>query len=146
MPVITLVNENKTIEVVEGTNLRKALLKNGVNPYVGKDKLLNCWGNGLCGTCRVEVVDGKGAPSITAMEEAALLGLVPFYARAMPKNTRLACRIDVSKDMTVKTFPQISIDWNLTKERLTLTSIWAFFGGIFMYVTVRLLIEIATGR
>ena len=146
MPVITLVNEGKSIEVTEGANLRKALLKNGVNPYVGKDKLLNCLGHGLCGTCRVEVVDGKGAPAITAMEEAALLGLVPLYARAVPKHTRLACRIDVTKDMTIKTYPKAAIDFDLTKERLTLSAIWVFFGGIFTYVLVRLLIEIATGR
>lgn len=146
MPVITLVNENKTIEVAEGANLRKTLLKNGVNPYIGKDKILNCLGNGLCGTCRVEIVDGKGAPPITAMEEAALAGLAPVYARTVPKNTRLACRIDVTKDMAVKTFPKVEIDWPLTKERLTMTAIWAFFGGIFTFMVVRLLIEIATGQ
>jgi ferredoxin len=146
MPVITLINEGKTIEVAEGSNLRKVLLKNGVNPYVGKDKLLNCLGNGLCGTCRVEVVDGKGAPPMTAMEEAALPGLIPLYARAVPKNTRLACRIDVTKDVSIKTYPQVSVDWKLTKERLSMTAIWAFFGGVFAFVMVRLLLEIATGR
>ena len=146
MPIITLVNEGKTIEATEGANLRKALLKNSINPYVGKDTLLNCHGNGLCGTCRVEVVDGKGAPAMTAMEEAALLGLAPFYARAVPKNTRLACRINVMKDMRIKTDPKVTIDWSLTKERLTLTAIWAIFGGFFAYVLVRLLLEIATGR
>ena len=146
MPFISLVNEGKTIEVAEGTNLRKALLKNGINPYLGKDKLLNCLGNGLCGTCRVEVVDGKGAPAMTAMEEAALLGLAPFYARAVPKNTRLACRINVTKDIAVKTYPRISIDAKLTKERLSLTAIWGVFGGAFMYILIRLLLEIAVGR
>lgn len=146
MPTISLVNEGKTIEVDEGTNLRKALLKNGVNPYIGKDKFLNCLGHGLCGTCRVEVVDGKGAPAMTAMEEAALLGLAPVYARAVPKNTRLACRIDVTKDIAIKTYPRISIDGKLTKERLTLVAIWGFFGGALMYVMIRLLIEIAIGR
>ncbi|HEV8537760.1 MAG TPA: 2Fe-2S iron-sulfur cluster-binding protein [Bacteroidota bacterium] len=146
MPVITLVNEGKTIEVAEGANLRKALLKQGVNPYVGKDKFLNCLGNGLCGTCRVEVVDGKGAPAMTAMEEAALLGLTPLYARAVPKNTRLACRIDVTKDMAIKTYPKITVDWRVTKERWKLSLIWAFFGGIFLYVVIRLLVEIAIGR
>ena len=68
MPVLTLVNEGKTIEVKEGENLRKVLLKNGISPYVGKDKFLNCWGFGLCGTCRVEVVDGKGAPPMSPRE------------------------------------------------------------------------------
>ena len=146
MPVITLVNEGKTIEVIEGMNLRKALLKNGISPYVGKDKFLNCLGNGLCGTCRVEVVDGKGVPPMSALEESALLGLAPFYARAVPKNTRLACRIDVTKDIAIKTYPQATIDWNLTKERASMTAIWLFFGGIFMFFVVRMLVEIATGR
>src|SRR6185436_17182649 len=117
MPVLTLVNEGKTIEIPEGANLRKTLLKNGISPYKGKDKLLNCMGHGLCGTCRVEVVDGKGAPALTPLEESALLGLVPFYGRSVSINTRLACRIDVTKDMTIKTYPTVSIDPKLTKER-----------------------------
>lgn len=145
MPVLTLVNEGKTIEITEGSNLRKVLLKNGISPYIGKDKFLNCLGNGLCGTCRVEIVDGKGAPTMSPLEEAALLGLTPIYARQIPKNVRLSCRIDVTKDMSIKTYPKITIDKQLTKERLSLSAIWAFFGGIFLYVMVRLLIEIAKG-
>ena len=146
MPVLTLVNEGKTIEVIEGANLRKALLKNGISPYVGKDKLLNCLGNGLCGTCRVEVVDGKGAPPMSPLEESSLVGLAPFYGRQIPKNVRLSCRIDVTKDMTIKTYPTITIDWKLTKERIALTTIWTIFGGTFLFVMVRLLFEIATGK
>ncbi|MBI1803030.1 MAG: (2Fe-2S)-binding protein [Ignavibacteriae bacterium] len=146
MPVITLINEGQTIEITEGTNLRKALLKKGISPYVGKDKILNCLGNGLCGTCRVEVVDGKGAPPMSPLEEAALVGLVPFYARQIPKNVRLACRIGVTKDMAIKTYPVIALDWKLTKERLALLAIWTLFGGTFLVVMIRLLIEIATGR
>ncbi|HYQ86282.1 MAG TPA: 2Fe-2S iron-sulfur cluster-binding protein [Bacteroidota bacterium] len=146
MPIITLVNEGKTIEVAEGTNLRKALLKHGISPYVGKDRFLNCRGNGLCGTCRVEVVDGKGAPPMSALEEAALVGLVPFYARAVPKNVRLSCRIPVTKDMAIRTHPAVELDWNLTRERLALNAIWLTFGGAFLIVMWRLLFEIATGR
>ena len=145
MPVLTLVNEGKTLEVSEGANLRKVLLNNGISPYIGKDKFLNCLGNGLCGTCRVEIVDGKGAPPMSPLEEAALLGLTPIYARQIPKNVRLSCRIDVTKDMSIKTYPKITIDKQLTKERLSLSAIWTFFGGIFLYVMIRLLIEIAKG-
>ena len=145
MPVLTLVNEGKTLEVSEGVNLRKALLNNGISPYIGKDKFLNCLGNGLCGTCRVEIVDGKGAPPMSPLEEAALLGLTPIYARQIPKNVRLSCRIDVTKDMSIMTYPKITIDKQLTKERLSLSAIWTFFGGIFLYVMIRLLIEIAKG-
>jgi len=146
MPVLTLVTEGKTIDAPEGANLRKTLLKNGISPYVGKDKILNCLGNGLCGTCRVEIVDGKGAPPMTPLEDAALVGLMPFYGRQIPKNVRLACRIDVTKDMTIKTSPEITMDWKLTKERLMMLAIWTLFGGAFFVVMVRLLIEIATGR
>ena len=146
MPVITLVNEGKTLEVPEGANLRKMLLKNRISPYAGKDKLLNCFGHGLCGTCRVEVVDGKGAPPMSALEESALTGLAPFYGRTVPKNTRLSCRIDVTKDLSIKTHPSVAIDWELTKERLAMSFIWTFFGGVLLFVVVRLLFEIATGR
>ena len=146
MPVLTLVNEGKTIEVPEGSNLRKSLLKNGISPYIGKDKLLNCLGNGLCGTCRVEVVDGKNAPPMSALEEFSLIGLAPFYARLIPKNVRLACRISVMKDMSIKTHPAVSIDWRATRERLMMTGIWVLFGGTFLTILVRLLVEIATGR
>ena len=146
MPVITLVNEGKTLEAPEGTNLRQLLLKNKINLYRGKDKFLNCFGHGLCGTCRVEVVDGKGAPPTSALEESSLIGLAPFYARAILKNTRLACRMNITKDMSIKTMPPIAIDWKATKERLAMSLIWAFFGGTLLFVTVRLLLEIATGR
>ena len=145
MPLITLVHEGKTIEAPEGANLRKIFLKNGISPYVGKDRFLNCFGNGLCGTCRVEVVDGKGAPPLTPLEEAALIGFAPFYGRAIPKNVRLSCRIEVGKDMAIRTSPHVEIDWKLTKERLTLLGIWTLFGGAFLFVLIRLLIEIATG-
>ena len=146
MPVLTLVNENKTIEIPAGANLRKTLIQNGIRPYIGKDKFLNCLGNGLCGTCRVEIVDSKGAPPMSPQEDLALLGLTPLYARKIPKNVRLSCRIDVANDMTIKTYPKIEIDWQLTKERLSLTGIWTLFGGTFLFVMARLLFEIATGR
>ena len=146
MPVVTLVNEGKTLEVPEGTNLRKLLLKNGISPYKGKDAVLNCMGNGLCGTCRVEVVDGKGAPVMTALEESALVGLIPVYGRLVPKNVRLSCRIDVTKDISIKTGPVVTTDWVLTKERIAMTAIWTVFGVSFLAVMGRLLLEIATGR
>lgn len=146
MPVVTLVNEGKTLEVPEGANLRNVLLKNGVSPYQGIDAVLNCRGNGLCGTCRVEIVDGKGAPAMSVLEESALVGLLPFYGRLVPKNTRLSCRIDVTKDVSVKTHPAVATDWVLTKERIAMTAIWTFFGVTLLAVVGRLLLEIATGR
>lgn len=145
MPVITLANENKTLEVPDGANLRKALLGAGISPYRGIDRFVNCFGNGFCGTCRVEVVDGKGVAPPSPKEQDALIGLAPFYGRAIPKNVRLSCQIAVTKDLAIKTYPVIAIDWKLTKERLAMTAIWGFFGATLLFVVVRLLIEIATG-
>src|SRR5258708_9602485 len=146
MPVVTIASSGKTIEVPEGANLRKILLKNGLSPYRGKDRFLNCRGNGLCGTCRVEVVDGKGAPPVSPLEDAALVGLAPFYARAIPKNVRLACRIAVTKELAINLYPTLAIDWRLTRERLMLLSIWLLFGGALLAVVGRPLIVLATGR
>ncbi|TAK66507.1 MAG: (2Fe-2S)-binding protein [Bacteroidetes bacterium] len=146
MPILTLVNEGKTIEVPEGANLRKTLLQNGISPYKGLDKALNCFGNGLCGTCRVEIVDGKNAPPLSPQDELVIAGLLPFYARKTGKNVRLSCRINVTKDLEIKTYPQVEMDKQLTKERLALTGIWAIFGGFFFFVIIRLLYELATGR
>ena len=145
MPVVTLVNEGKTIDAAEGTNLRKLLLENGISPYIGKDRFLNCFGNGLCGTCRVEVVDGKGASALSSMEELAIVGLTPLYAREVPKNVRLSCQIHVTKEISIKTYPKVGIDKKLTQERLTMLAIWIFFGGVLGWVVVRMLLEIATG-
>ncbi|MBI3194524.1 MAG: (2Fe-2S)-binding protein [Ignavibacteriae bacterium] len=146
MPVLTLVNEDKTIEVAEGENLRQVLLKNGISPYKGIEKALNCFGNGLCGTCRVEIVDGKNAPSLSPQDELMLAGLLPFYARKVGKHVRLSCKTKITKDLEIKTYPPVEMDKQLTKERLTLTAIWSLFGGVFLFVVTRMLIEIATGR
>ncbi len=146
MPVLTLQKEGKTIEVAQGANLRKTLIQHGISPYEGVNKIANCLGNGLCGTCRVEVTDGKGVTPLTPMEEGALVGFIPFYARSIPKNVRLSCRATITGDLTIGTHPAISIDAKLTKERLTLMAIWSFFGGVLFLVVVRMLIEIATGR
>jgi len=43
----------KEIEVTHGTNLRTALLKAGLSPYVASKKIFNCRGLGICGTCQV---------------------------------------------------------------------------------------------
>ncbi|MBI5217283.1 MAG: (2Fe-2S)-binding protein [Ignavibacteriae bacterium] len=146
MPVLTLVNEGKSIEVPEGENLRQVLLKNGISPYKGIEKALNCFGNGFCGTCRVEIVDGKNAPALSPQDELMLAGLMPFYARKVGKHVRLSCQTKITKDLEIKTYPPVEMDKQLTKERLTLTAIWSLFGGVFLFVVVRLLIEIATGR
>jgi len=131
MPVITLANENKTIEVPVGANLRHALLNNSVSPYIGIAKLINCRGLEMCGTCRVEVVDGKGASARKDDEEQTLISSTPFYARKIEKNIRLACQVSVTGDLTVKTYPKVELDRERTKEMMVKSGISAAFLLLF---------------
>jgi len=131
MPSITLSNEGKTIEVPVGANLRRALLNNGISPYIGIAKLINCRGHELCGTCRVEVVDGKGASPRREDEESTLVSSTPFYARKIEKNVRLACQTSVTGDITVKTRPNVVLDVGRTKEMMVKSGISAAFIVVF---------------
>ena len=56
MPSVKFFNEDKTIEVPAGANLRAEALKAGINVYRRRHRILNCRGHGTCGTCRVLVV------------------------------------------------------------------------------------------
>lgn len=57
MAKINVVNKETVIEVSAGSNLRNALIENGINPYKGLTKVLNCGGKGKCGKCDVEILD-----------------------------------------------------------------------------------------
>jgi ferredoxin len=140
MPVVHFVNEDKTIEVDEGSNLRKVALRHGINPYKGKDRLFNCRGFGLCGTCRVDIIDGTGASPQTDREVRALRSLIPFYAREWGKDVRLSCRVEVKGDLKVKTYPEVSIDREETKIRLAnFAAILIFGGGLLLMIGLILL-------
>lgn len=137
MPVVTFFNEHRSFEVEPGTNLRQFMLKVNVSPYSGTDILTNCRGNNFCGTCAVEVLDGKGASPRGQDEEATLTGSLAI-ARIVEKNLRLACQTSVMGDMVVKTHPKRPLDRQKTKERLALAGIASFFGlilaGMFLFL------------
>jgi ferredoxin len=127
MPVVTFHNEHRSIEVDAGANLREVMLRAGVTPYKGLDMLLNCRGHNLCGTCAVELVDGKGGSPRTQEDETTLRGNFAV-ARVVDKNLRLSCQTTVTGDMTVKTFPVRPLDAAVTKERLSLLAVSVVFG------------------
>ncbi len=138
MSVLTLVNENKTVEVPIGANLRQTLRFNKISPYKGIAKFINCRGEGLCGTCRVEIVDGKGVSSRKEDEESVLISSLPFYARKIEKNIRLSCQVSVTGDATIKTYPLVEID-KVETERLIIKSgivalFTLMFGGTFIFI------------
>jgi len=126
MPVVTFYNEHRSFDAEAGSNLRLVMKKIGVSPYNGLDVLLNCRGHNFCGTCAVEIVDGKGASPRTREEEGTLGGNLAV-ARVVEKNIRLACQTSVTGDMVVKTRPARPVDAQETKQRFALLGIAAAF-------------------
>lgn len=137
MPVVAFYNEHRAIEVEPGINLREFMLRVHVTPYSGLDNLTNCRGHNFCGTCAVEVVDGKGVSPRGQDEEATLIGSLAV-ARFVEKNFRLACQTTIVSDVVVKTHPLRPIDKQKTKERFALIGIASFFGlvlgGMFVFL------------
>jgi ferredoxin len=140
MPVVTFFNEFRAHEVETGTNLRAAMLRLGITPYKGLDIATNCRGHNFCGTCAVDVVDGKGASPRGQEEEATLVGSLAI-ARQVDKNLRLACQTMVVGDMTVRTHPAREVDWAVTKQRLGLLGVVSFFALTFLGVFVFMLLD-----
>jgi ferredoxin len=104
MPNVTLVREGRTLEVAEGGNLREALLAAGVEVYRVPDDIVNCRGNGLCGTCLVEVEPADALNPHTFREKAKVW---QYEGRPM----RLSCQTRVYADCRVLTRPQLTQGW-----------------------------------
>jgi len=126
MAVVTFYHEHRSIDADAGTNLRQLMLRTGVTPYSGLARLTNCRGHNFCGTCAVEIADGKGVSPRMAEEEATLVGNLAV-ARVTDKNFRLSCQTKVTGDVTVKTHPIRPIDRTATRQRLTFVAIATFF-------------------
>ena len=112
MPKVTFVKEKKTIEVPEGTNLRRAARKQGINLYPGPHKVFNCRGLGLCASCRVEVKKGGENLSQPGMWEklSTFLNPIWFFARiGQEEKLRLACQCTVQGDCEVETQPEMNL-------------------------------------
>jgi ferredoxin len=137
MPVVRFYHEHRSHEVESGTNLREFMQRVHLSPYKGVDMLTNCRGHNFCGTCAVEVVDGKGASARGQDEEATLAGNLAI-AKVVDKNLRLACQTRIMTDMVVKTHPIRLIDNVRTKQRFVLIGISTFFllvcGGMFVWL------------
>ncbi len=131
MPVVTFYNEHRSVDAEPGSNLRLLMKKTGVSPYRGLDSLLNCRGHNFCGTCAVEIVDGKGAPPRTREEEGTLSGNLAV-AHRVEKNIRLSCQTTVTGDMVVRTHPERPVDAAETKQRVALLGIAAAFTLVFL--------------
>jgi len=104
MPTITFANEHRSIDVLPGTNLRKAALKAGVQLYSPLARVfhvnLELGPVALHSTSDVvEVLEAKGIPARNEAEEALVAGR--FVKRKVAPNLRLASQITVNGDITV---------------------------------------------
>lgn len=108
MPKITFVNEKKEIEVPEGAILRDEAKKAGIVTNPGFFKIVNCFGNGHCGTCRILVKKGmENLSKKGLMEKITLLRM--FSTIGHEDEMRLACQCTVQGDCTVETSPAMNI-------------------------------------
>lgn len=96
MPAIEFLLEKKKIKVGRYANLRQAALKHGIDVYNGIDRLANCHGNGTCGTCVMEIVEGLEHLSPRTLAEK-------FHLKGRPENIRLSCQAEVLGDLCVIT-------------------------------------------
>ncbi|MFO0863836.1 MAG: 2Fe-2S iron-sulfur cluster-binding protein [Gemmataceae bacterium] len=111
MPKITIANEKKEIEVPAGSNLRDELKKAGVETNPGLSRVLNCRGNGLCGTCRVMVKKGMENVSTKGMKEKFTFLAHPmalFASIGHETEIRLSCQCTVNGDCTVEVRPEMN--------------------------------------
>ncbi|MCS7230463.1 MAG: 2Fe-2S iron-sulfur cluster-binding protein [Candidatus Kryptonium sp.] len=132
MPIVKFEREGRSIEVPKGSNLRKVALKAGINVYKGINQVLNCQGHGLCGTCRVEIIQGdKNVNSKTPKEEWVLKGKFLIAHKVKP-NLRLSCQVKVEDDIVVLTMPDYEIDKEETMERVKTFVVATFFALLFL--------------
>jgi ferredoxin len=118
MPKVVFVNEKAEIDVPQGANLRQEARAAGVEvhgniEYLYLDRVLNCMGHGLCGTCRVLVKKGmENLNPRTTMERINLrlhpLSLLSAIGRE--DELRLACQVQVNGDCTIETHP--GLNWS----------------------------------
>ncbi len=95
---IKFVKENQEVIAADGANLRLKAMQNGIDIYKFIGKMTNCGGNGQCGTCIVEIVEGmENLSPRTDVEKRKF--------KKKPDNYRLACQTLVNGPVSVVTKP-----------------------------------------
>lgn len=98
MANIKFVKENREVVAADGANLRLKAIQNNIELYTFRGKMMNCGGNGQCGTCIVEI--SKGMENLSPRTEVENKKL-----KKKPENYRLACQTLVNGPISVVTKP-----------------------------------------
>ena len=125
MPTVKFVKENKEVEVADGTTIRQAAKEAGINTNQGvngfgetMNKIFNCHGLGMCGTCRVNVVAGmENTNPMTWREWSKFKSPIPVSPDPVPtlafvgheETMRLACVCKVHGNVEVETGPEVNL-------------------------------------
>ncbi|WVY91869.1 hypothetical protein V8G54_037383 [Vigna mungo] len=78
--------------------LRNIMTDNKIELYATYGKLMNCGGGGSCGTCIVEIIEGKDLlnertnTELRYLKKACLLSLSNSLHKNKPESWRLACQ------------------------------------------------------
>ena len=92
MPSIRFVKNHPTLEVAAGSNLMQSLLAAGL-PVAS-----SCHGDGICGKCRVQVLQGaENLSQITGLEQILRDRL------KVPREYRISCQTEVLGDILIDT-------------------------------------------
>jgi len=149
MPAVHFINEHKSIDVLPGSNLRKAALRSGVQLYRPIHRVfhLNLKLGPVaipCSSDVVEIVDAKGVNARTQDEEALIAGR--FIKHKVGPSMRLACQVIVNGDITVRTLPDREMDMEETKKTLgylfVLGVFFIFLLGMFALMALDLVKEL----
>ena len=108
MPKVVIVNEKKELDVPAGANLRDEVRKAGVEVYQGIDRLVNCRGLGMCGTCKVLVKKGMENLNERTLRERFKLATM-FSSIGHEDEMRLACQVTVKGDCTIEVRPAFNL-------------------------------------
>lgn len=142
MPTITFEKENKTIEVGDGVNLRRAGLENGIPTFNGLLSKYHLHLPGLKNHCVVEITNVSKIAKRTADEEAGLRGSF-IFAKAVTPNLHLACQVVVNGDMTVNTQPEQKTDPIETRERMKFAMALGGFGLLTLLAILMIFFDFA---
>lgn len=91
----------RSIECLEGANLRTVLLHARLPLYQSAARAIHCRGFGTCGTCAVRIEGPVSAPTSV---ERWRLGFPPHDREA---GLRLACQVRVLGDLAVTKYPGV---------------------------------------
>lgn len=100
MPTVEFLNAGKKVGCGQYANLRKVALLNDIEVCKGINQIANCRGNGLCGTCAMEIVEGLENLSPKTLREH-------FKLKGKPASHRLSCQCQILGDIVCITAPAL---------------------------------------